>query len=110
MRSLFAALIVCAVAIPVQARDDGRYANSQYKSWYESQHNAQGGFCCDRADGQDFYGDYQPTSDGGVEFDDSGKHYKLPAYMVLKGPNPTGHAVWWHINDTSYCFAFGSQG
>jgi hypothetical protein len=109
MKAILAALILCA-AVPASARDDGRYAGSPYKSWYESQHNAHGGYCCNEADGKDFYGDYTLTDDGGVEFDDGGQHYKLPPYMVLRGPNPTGHAVWWHLGETSYCFAIGSAG
>jgi hypothetical protein len=32
--------------------------------------------------------------------------------MVLKGPNPTGHAVWWYLEVGSqhrdYCFAPGT--
>lgn len=106
---LLTAFLLC-VALPANARDDGRYAGSPYKHWYESQHNAIGGYCCNEADGKDFYGDYRLTHDGGVEFDDNGQHYKLPAYMVLTGPNPTGHAVWWHVAETSFCFAVGSGG
>jgi hypothetical protein len=70
------------------------------------------------ADGHEFYGDYKITADGGVEFDANGEHHSLPAYMVLDGPNPTGHAVWWYIDwptnngtiHSDYCFAPGAGG
>lgn len=101
------ALLVFLELLPAWARDDGRYAGSPYKAWYEQQHNAIGGYCCNNSDAQAFYGDYTLNDDGSVEFDDAGAHHKLPAYMVLKGPNPTGHAVWWHLADQDYCFALG---
>lgn len=80
--------------------------------WYASQHNKNGQFCCSEADGHDFYGAYTTNPDGSVEFDVNGVHHKLPAYMILDGPNPTGHAVWWYGVDwnhnlVSYCFALG---
>lgn len=108
-------LFFMAVAVsPSYSRDaDGRYAGSPNAEWFKSQHNANGTWCCDEADGHRFYGDYKMNEDGSVTINDDGKAYQLPAYMVLKGGNPTGHAVWWftenyHGERTSYCFAPGT--
>lgn len=76
------------------------------QKWYGSQHNARGGYCCDKADGHAYYDNYQLNKDGSVTLA-NGTH--IPQWQVLSGPNPTGHAVWWHNSDlVSYCFAPGS--
>lgn len=94
------------------ARDPtGKYANAPYHEWYKEQYNAHGQWCCDKSDGHDYYGTVTFNADGSVTLD--GGH-TLPAYMVLKGPNPTGHAVWWYVSNEfghrDYCFAPGSMG
>jgi hypothetical protein len=99
----------CSLA---RARWKPQYVNADPTiiEWYSSQHNKLGNFCCDKADGHDFYGNYLVDADGSVEFDLNGKHHHLSADMVLDGPNPTGHAVYWFSGDTDYCFALGPQG
>lgn len=84
-------------------------------AWFSAQHNSQGQWCCDNSDGHAFYEAYKFDPNGDVEFDSDGKHYHLPAYMVLNSPNPTGSAVWWFMDvgdgsRVSYCFAPGSAG
>jgi hypothetical protein len=99
----------------IQAREryPGQYANVQpdLRKWYEDQHNGEGLQCCAESDAHDFYGDYTLYEDGSVEFEADGVRQHIPAYQVLTGPNPTGHAVWWR-NDSggSYCFALGPGG
>jgi hypothetical protein len=41
--------------------------------------------------------------------------YRIEAYKVLDGPNPTGHAVWWYLDHgdwgiTTFCLALGAKG
>lgn len=94
--------------VPAIAKDpDGLYNNSPYKQWFESQTNALGQYCCNESDGHPYLDDYTMNDDGSVTLQDG---HKLPAYMVLKGPNPTGHAVVWHLGETYYCFAPGTLG
>ena len=86
-------------------------ADPNIQHWYRSQHNSQGQWCCDNSDGHPYYGAYTINKDGSVTLDlKTGKHV-IPAHMVLTGPNPTGHAVWWYIatpgNHTDFCFAPG---
>lgn len=87
------------------------HASPKIQAWYRTQQNKIGWRCCEQSDGHPYYGNYRLTPDGGVELQlESGPH-KIPSYMVLKGPNPTGHAVWWYIeNYTGHydlCFAPG---
>jgi hypothetical protein len=99
----------------VEAREryPGQYANVRPdpKQWYEEQRNSEGLKCCAESDAYDFYGDYIIYEDGSVEFESDGIRQHIPAYQVLTGPNPTGHAVWWrNESGGSYCFALGPAG
>ena len=114
---LWASLCLGLLTLSAQARWKQEYANlpDDIKQWYASQRNKNGSWCCNNADGHDFYGGYSLNEDGSVEFDADGAHHRLPAYMVLDGPNPTGHAVWWYLDLTGgghmdYCFALGPAG
>lgn len=103
-------LLICAVA---HARNlDGRYDDAPYHKWYEQQFNANGGWCCNKADGHPYDGEYTIDPDGGVTLKLKNGPHKIPKYMVLTGPNPTGHAVWWYVEGpdyhTDYCFAPGA--
>ena len=90
-------------ACQVEARV--RLGTSRGPAWYRNQRNSRGGFCCDQADGDAYYGNYRLNADGSVTLAD-GTH--IPKWQVLSGNNPTGHAVWWHYkNVMSYCFSPG---
>jgi len=55
---------------------------------------------------------YAINKDGSVSIEGEQGPRTLPGYMVLKGPNPTGHAVWWFTDaggdHRDYCFAPGT--
>jgi hypothetical protein len=95
----------------------GQYADNPWGKWFASQHNANGNWCCDGADGHIYDGDYSINADGSVTMPDGmGGTFTLPAELVLPynptDPNPTGHAVWWYAAGQpnrvgSYCFALG---
>ena len=101
-------VIVFAILACTKVHARGLYAQSATSDWYKAQRNGKGGFCCDRADGHDYYGDYSFLPNGGVELEDG---TVLPPYMVLTSHNPTGHAIWWYadngITKVSYCFSPG---
>lgn len=84
----------------------------EVRQWFTSQHNAQGQWCCDESDGHAFFGSYTLNEDGSVTLHLAAGARTLPDYMVLKGPNPTGHAVWWYRDSgsshTDFCFAPGT--
>jgi hypothetical protein len=111
----FLLLLLLATA-PAFARDPtGQYTNSPFRQWFEQQHNAQGAWCCNNADGHEYDGDYTFNKDGSVTLLLKSGHYQIEAFKVLKGPNPTGHAVWWHLGSLdgspiTYCFSPGPMG
>lgn len=113
---MLAALCVILVApFGAEAKWNAAYGNApEYIiKWYSGQNNGRGEWCCSEADAHAFYGDYTVLNNGDVQFNFEGRHYHLPAYMVLTGPNPTGHAVWWYVFRTDgahvdYCFAPGA--
>ncbi|MDE2101681.1 MAG: hypothetical protein KGL39_30830 [Patescibacteria group bacterium] len=107
------AILAVTLCIP-EARAAWRAgsASPEMQAWFKNQHNQHGQWCCDSADGHPFYGPYKINADGSVTLiADEGPH-KMPPYMVLKGPNPTGHAVWWFVDvggeHRDYCFAPGT--
>ncbi len=99
---------------PVLARWKPEYGKQprEVQQWYKGQHNAQGQWCCDESDGHRYDGGYTLNQDGSVTLELASGQRRLPEYMVLKGPNPTGHAVWWYLdtgdNHTDFCFAPGT--
>jgi hypothetical protein len=113
MRALHYTFLVAIVLVATQAqarwKPEYGKANPKIGEWYGKQHNQKGEWCCDNSDGHPYYGGVKFLADGGVELDGG---WKLPAYMVLKGANPTGHAVWWFVDNegtrTNYCFHLGT--
>jgi len=108
-----AALLVLCVT-PAMARWSPQYAevSPQVRTWFERQHNARGQSCCADSDGHPFYGTYVINPDGSVTMDLERGKRTLPAYMVLPGPNPTGHAIYWYRDygtaRIDYCFSPGT--
>ena len=103
--------MLCAPALARWKPEYGK-AGPEVQAWFKNQHNEQGQWCCDESDGHPFFGDYKINEDGSVTIHDGDNPHQLPAYMVLKGPNPTGHAVWWFTDaggtHRDYCFAPGT--
>ena len=88
----------------------GQYANAPHHEWYESQRNKAGSSYCLEADAHDYFGDYAINLDGSVLLKSGAIPYRIEAYKVLDGPNPTGHALWWYLDYgdwgiTTFCFA-----
>lgn len=108
-------LLAVVCASPGLARWKPGYAKQplEVQQWYQRQHNAQGQWCCDKSDGHAYFGGYTLNKDGSVTLDlGNGNKRVIPEYMVLSGPNPTGHAVWWYLetgqHHTDFCFAPGT--
>lgn len=108
----YAVLISILCAASAEARWSESARSPELRSWFEQQHNARGQSCCYEADGHPFYGEYQINPDGSVTLQLHNGPRTLPAYMVLRGPNPTGHAVYWYRDygtaRLDYCFAPGT--
>jgi hypothetical protein len=89
--------------------------NGPYTEWYRDQKNDLGQYCCDESDGHAYDGTYKLESDGSVTVFYEGKPQWIAAHKVLKGHNPTGHAIWWYLltdegEPISYCFSPGQLG
>lgn len=110
------ALLFYGMSRLAHARWKPEYGNADptIQKWYKDQHNQEGQWCCDESDGHPFFGGYDFNPDGSVNLYQDGKKHTLPPHMVLKGANPTGHAVWWFTDSggvhRDYCFAPGSMG
>ena len=106
--SVVVALIIIAVlallALPAHAKWRSQFAQSPNASWFESQKDCHNASCCGRADGDPYFDGYEQKSDGSVVL---GNGTKIEACQVVRGPNPTGHAIWWHNGETTYCFSPG---
>ena len=102
-------LFVFLLVSPADARWKPEYRNADpgIQAWFKSQHNARGDWCCDQSDGERYDGNYTVNKDGSVTLANG---HKIFAYMVLTGPNPTGHAIYWHSGEQDYCFAPGAMG
>jgi hypothetical protein len=81
-------------------------SSPETQAWFKDQHNAKGEWCCSEADGEAYYGGISFNADGSVALDGG---VVIPAYMVLHGPNPVGHAILWHSGSTNYCFSPGAM-
>lgn len=109
-----AGALLASAPAPAKWKPEYAKADPEIRAWYRSQHNAQGQWCCDESDGHPFFGGYAINKDGSVTLDlAGGRKHTIPAYMVIAGPNPTGHAVWWFLidgagNHTDFCFAPGT--
>ncbi len=78
------------------ARDDGRYANSPLKSWFDSLASRKG-LCCSFADGVKVEDVDWDTGgpDGAYRVRLGGKWVSVPADAVITEPNRFGPAVVW---------------
>ena len=103
MRIILALLLF--LTVPALARDDGRYANSPLKGWFESL-RSQKGYCCAEADGRE------------TEFDMRDNRYWVPVNGVwtavpdealITEPNKLGRPMLWLDQlDRIRCFIPGS--
>ena len=94
MRALLALIVGLLLLAPAGARDDGRYADSPLKSWFDQLASGKG-LCCSFADGK---------SIADVDWDTKDKHYRVrldgawidvPDDAVITEPNRFGQAVVW---------------
>jgi len=96
--ALTAFCVTVAVPNHSYARDDGRFANSPLKEWFDSL-ASRNGLCCAFADG---------VSVQDVDWDTQKGHYRVRIYgewlvvpddAVVTEPNRFGPAVVWPYND-----------
>ena len=108
-------LLLILAAIPsgfVAARDDGRYANSPLKPWFDSLRSARG-LCCSDADGMAVSDPDWESKDGHYRVRLDGEWLTVPDDAVITEPNRAGRTMVWPVRSplgtTVRCFLPGSM-
>ena len=105
LTTLAVALIVLILAVlwtfvfmmnRAEARDDGRYANSALKPWFDSLHSGKGP-CCSDADGTALSDVDWESKDGHYRVRIQGEWWDVPDDAVLREPNRAGRTMVWPI-------------
>ena len=100
-RLTMAVAVVCiTVFVPNHsyARDDGRFANSPLKEWFDRL-ASKNGLCCAFADGVSVQDVDWDTQDGHYRVRIQGEWIAVPDAAVVTEPNRFGPAVVWPYND-----------
>lgn len=82
----------------VSARDDGRYANSPLKAWFDRLASGKG-LCCSFADGVSVENVDWDTENGRYRVRIQGQWLIVPDTAVVTEPNRFGPAVVWPYQD-----------
>ena len=80
------------------ARDDGRYANSPLKPWFDSLRSKKG-LCCSDADGSVVSDVDWESKDGHYRVRLEGQWIDVPDDAVITVPNRAGRTMVWPVKD-----------
>jgi hypothetical protein len=89
-------ILLAIASSSVSATDDGRYANSPLKSWFDSLRSGKGP-CCSDADGTALSDVDWESHDGRYRVRIEGQWWDVPDEAVLKVPNRAGRTMVWPI-------------
>lgn len=107
-----AMLTIGAMIGTALARDDGRYAQSPLKEWFDSLKSGKGP-CCSDADGSAVSDVDWEFKDGKYRVRIEGTWHDVPADAVITEPNRAGRTMVWPIKGwgglTIRCFMPGSM-
>ncbi len=87
-------------ALPAAAHDDGRFASSPLKPWFD-QLKSGNGLCCSFADGVTVEDVDWDVHDGHYRVHLDGQWVPVPDDAVVTEPNRYGRAVAWPYQDAS---------
>jgi hypothetical protein len=116
-KQLLAISVTCGLALvsaksPVHARDDGRYANSPLKAWFDQLRSGKGS-CCSDADGTAVSDVDWKTHDGHYRVRLDNQWIDVPDDAVITEPNRAGRTMVWpirgYMGTTIRCFMPGSM-
>ena len=114
-KGLLVATLAALAILPAglaPARDDGRYANSPLKPWFDSLKSGRG-LCCSSADGVVVADPDWESSDGHYQVRLDGEWITVPDDAVVTEPNKAGRTMVWPIRDSLgisiRCFLPGSM-
>ncbi len=92
------AIAMFAAILPAHARDNGRYADSALKSWFDSLASGKGP-CCSFADGVSVKDVDWDTHESKFRVRLDGAWITVPDEAVVTSPNRFGPAVVWPYKD-----------
>jgi hypothetical protein len=96
----------------IQARDDGRYAKSELKPWFDRLQSSKG-LCCSDADGFAVSDPDWESHDGHYRVRLDGEWIDVPDDAVITEPNRAGRTMVWPIRGpfgvSIRCFMPGSM-
>jgi hypothetical protein len=113
----FAIAVCCGILATffigsIQARDDGRYARSDLKPWFDHLQSSKG-LCCSDADGFAISDPDWESHDGHYRVRLDGEWIDVPDDAVITEPNRAGRTMVWPIRGTLgvsiRCFMPGSM-
>jgi hypothetical protein len=99
MKKSLVALIAVQIALGaglVSARDDGRYANSPLKPWFDGLRSSRG-LCCSVADGMAVSDPDWESKDGHYRVRLDGQWIIVPDDAVITQPNLAGRTMVWPV-------------
>lgn len=112
LRIACAALLLGLFSQFSHARDDGRYANSALKPWFDSLKSGKGP-CCSDADGYAVADPDWESKSGHYRVRIEGEWFDVPEEAVITEPNRAGRTMVWPIKGwgglTIRCFMPGSM-
>jgi len=104
--------VAALVGGPVMARDDGRYAGSALKPWFDTLKSSKG-LCCSDADGFAVSDPDWDSKDGHYRVHLDGVWIEVPDDAVITEPNRAGRTMVWPIKGSLgiviRCFLPGSM-
>jgi hypothetical protein len=107
MRSLLVLPLLCLIATPAATKDDGKWAMSPNKEWFDSLRSGLGP-CCSDADGAALAIDDWAPEGTSYRVRVNGRWYHVPDSAVLRIHNILGHAMVWPIEETVGGFPTGN--
>jgi hypothetical protein len=101
-RVLSVVALCLSVLVPdhLMARDDGRFANSPLKQWFDQLASGKG-LCCSFADGVKVEDVDWDTRDGRYRVRLKGQWVEVPDAALVTEPNKFGPAVVWPYQDAA---------
>jgi hypothetical protein len=110
--SIAVALVILGAGNTSSARDDGRYAGSPLKPWFDTLKSGKG-LCCSDADGFAVSDPDWESQNGHYRVRLEGNWIVVPDDAVITEPNRAGRTMVWPIKDSSgtsvRCFLPGSM-
>lgn len=100
MRTIIAAALASVLAMPAAAHDDGRFAASPLKPWFDQLKSGKG-LCCSFADGMTIEDVDWDVHDGHYRVRLDGRWLAVPDIAVVTEPNRYGRAVVWPYQDAN---------